>query len=594
MRELIEVMKEFGAFSLDNIWFPLLVWTICCAIAFLFLRLKKNLNPLFHYHLRTAAILSLPLGIAASFLLQWIPQWLSASPVETAFFIIQNPIEVVAGGSSSAVEQSLAWQDPSFFIGLFTLILVAGSIVMAFRFVNSYRELNALYKKLEFSTASVDQQILIANQKVEIAFHDHPLVPFTFGWKKPVIVLPKILKKDSEKLNMALQHELIHIQRGDYLLQLALSIIQSIFWFHPLIHYGNQKIDTYREISCDQEVLSKTDFSIKSYASLLYELVPLNSGVGRLSVSMAVHNSTLKQRIKTMKYHKLHRTSFKQSIFFLLLMVIGITLPIACSDLRGTESLSLEELENSKLELQNVEAFVNDIELNSTFNGSVSTTGLGALLINAKEYGIFKIAPRRFEGGIQAGKIEGNSISFKINELNVEIRSSSQIISNFDESSIWIEHISVDTKSFSIYALRDANQATPPPPPTPSLGESDSLEAPNLPPKPPFPEEDQSDYFVVVEEMPSPIGGIQAIQSKVVYPDMARRAGIEGRVTVQFIVNEEGDVEKAKVIRGIGGGADEEALRVLNEAKFEPGIQRGRPVRVQFYLSIDFRLSDIE
>ncbi|MDZ7807770.1 MAG: energy transducer TonB [Gracilimonas sp.] len=85
---------------------------------------------------------------------------------------------------------------------------------------------------------------------------------------------------------------------------------------------------------------------------------------------------------------------------------------------------------------------------------------------------------------------------------------------------------------------------------------------------------------------------MKSIQSKIQYPTMARRAGIEGRVTVQFIVNENGDVENAQVVRGIGGGADEEALRVVKQAKFEPGMQRGQPVRVQYAMSINFRLED--
>ena len=72
---------------------------------------------------------------------------------------------------------------------------------------------------------------------------------------------------------------------------------------------------------------------------------------------------------------------------------------------------------------------------------------------------------------------------------------------------------------------------------------------------------------------------------------MAARAGIEGRVTIQFIVNESGDVENPRVISGIGGGCDEEALKVISEAKFEPGIQRGRPARVQYSIPIVFRLN---
>jgi TonB family protein len=104
--------------------------------------------------------------------------------------------------------------------------------------------------------------------------------------------------------------------------------------------------------------------------------------------------------------------------------------------------------------------------------------------------------------------------------------------------------------------------------------------------------QEKQDYFVVVEEMPVLIGGLEGLMREIKYPQMAQRAGIEGRVYVQFVVNEQGDVEDAQVIRGIGGGADEEALRVVRQAKFEPGMQRGQPVRVQFSLPIQFKLGD--
>lgn len=112
------------------------------------------------------------------------------------------------------------------------------------------------------------------------------------------------------------------------------------------------------------------------------------------------------------------------------------------------------------------------------------------------------------------------------------------------------------------------------------------------PPPPPAEEEEEEDFFVVVEEMPELIGGLGELQQKINYPEMARRAGIEGRVYIQFIVNEQGQVENPQVMRGIGGGADEEALRVVSQAQFRPGMQRGRPVRVQYSLPIFFRLQN--
>ena len=151
---------------------------------------------------------------------------------------------------------------------------------------------------------------------------------------------------------------------------------------------------------------------------------------------------------------------------------------------------------------------------------------------------------------------------------------------------------------------------TPPPPPRPPV----PVEVPNdeiiedeiidldteldldgpldlPPPPPPKEDEPEDDFFVVVEQMPQLRGGLGALQRKVSYPEMARRAGIEGRVTVQFIVNEQGRVENPRVIRGIGGGCDEEAVRAVLKAKFQPGLQRGRPVAVRYTLPITFRIN---
>lgn len=587
-----EFIKEIGNVSLDTFWFPVMIWTICCALAFLLLKFRKKLNPLFHYHLRTAAILSLPLGILIAALMSKIPDWFASSNLETAFFVVQNPIEIVPGADPASAELSaIQWQEPSFFIGAATLLISLISIFMIGRLISNYVALKSLYKNLHLTelqevTHETDRTI---STSVKLAFHDHPLVPFTFGWKQPVIVLPKILQHEPEKLDMALQHELIHIKRGDYLLQLALSMIESLFWFHPLIRYGNQEIDTYREISCDQEVLSKSDFSIKSYANLLYELVPLNTGVGKLSVSMAVKNSTLKKRIKTMKYHKLHKASFRQSIFFLFLMILGITLPIACSDLRGPQGLSEQEMINTKIDIGESTLTVNGQEI-FTFSKRSEMYGYPSLnsgfALSAKDYGTIVFSGSQFDGATKTGTISGNTISFKTNELHFELTKSSGTFID-GKAQLWVRHLpkkvpaTWNSSTISYSKLKDVDFSEWPFRDT----------SPQKPISSSF-DEDLGDYFVVVEEMPKLKGGMEALQSKVEYPEIARKAGIEGRVTVQFIVNEQGGVENAQVVRGIGGGCDEQALAVVRQAQFTPGYQRDRPVRVQYALSINFRLEN--
>ena len=120
----------------------------------------------------------------------------------------------------------------------------------------------------------------------------------------------------------------------------------------------------------------------------------------------------------------------------------------------------------------------------------------------------------------------------------------------------------------------------------------------DLPPPPPMPPpeeaaaevEEEPEIFVVVEQMPKLIGGIAGIQERITYPDVARLAAIQGKVIVQFVVDEEGRVRDPVVLRGIGGGCDEEAVRAVREARFEPGRQRGKAVRVRYVLPVTFKL----
>jgi protein TonB len=116
-----------------------------------------------------------------------------------------------------------------------------------------------------------------------------------------------------------------------------------------------------------------------------------------------------------------------------------------------------------------------------------------------------------------------------------------------------------------------------------------SEEEPVIPPKEKTKIEKEPDFFVAVEEMPAPIGGLKSIQEKIVYPELAKRIGIEGRVYIRAFVDESGSVIKAEITKGIGGGCDEAALDAVLKTQFSPGKQRGRPVKVQVTIPIVFR-----
>ena len=108
--------------------------------------------------------------------------------------------------------------------------------------------------------------------------------------------------------------------------------------------------------------------------------------------------------------------------------------------------------------------------------------------------------------------------------------------------------------------------------------------------------EDGELFGCIVENMPSFRGGQQKLfeflGNNLVYPKEAKEAGIEGQVFVEFYIEKDGSVTDGKVLKGIGYGCDEEALRVIGiMPKWYPGKQRGKAVRVRYTLPINFKLS---
>ena len=108
-------------------------------------------------------------------------------------------------------------------------------------------------------------------------------------------------------------------------------------------------------------------------------------------------------------------------------------------------------------------------------------------------------------------------------------------------------------------------------------------------------EEKADAIFDVVETQPNPPGGMSGwnkyLSDNLKYPTQARRMGVEGSVILVFVINTDGSIQDVEVLRGIGGGCDEEAVKIVKAApKWEPGKQRGKAVRTRMRLPIRFKL----
>lgn len=107
--------------------------------------------------------------------------------------------------------------------------------------------------------------------------------------------------------------------------------------------------------------------------------------------------------------------------------------------------------------------------------------------------------------------------------------------------------------------------------------------------------ESEEEIYIITEQEPKFPGGKKGLtkylSKNLHYPEAARENNIEGRVIVQFVIEKDGNVSNIKVLRDIGGGCGEEAIRVIQEMpKWTPAKQRGKPVRCQFTLPLNFHL----
>lgn len=97
-------------------------------------------------------------------------------------------------------------------------------------------------------------------------------------------------------------------------------------------------------------------------------------------------------------------------------------------------------------------------------------------------------------------------------------------------------------------------------------------------------------YSTFAEEMPQPTSGYEAIYKKIVYPELAKKAGIQGKVYLLVYINESGSVDDVKVVKGIGGGCDEVAIKAVKSAKFTPGKIKGAAAKVKITVPVVFKL----
>lgn len=459
--------------------------------------------------------------------------------------------EVVVNGSSTNNWFSV--------ILVLTLVYFAGVVFKLLQFI--YRLGQLLHFARKNKSFKSNGSIIIISEK------DIP----TFSFFNLIFINELTFK--NKGIESIIKHEKIHISHWHSIDLLLAEIVTIIFWFNPFVYLLKKSIKDNHEFIADQEVV-KSNRNYSAYKLLLMEQA------SSIRTNVLAHNfsySLLKRRLNMINKPK--RPLNIGIGLFSAIVALGFVL-FACSTAADKEQIT--KIEEPQIEL--IEDVFTVVEVMPEYPGGMDS--LGAFLGRNIKY------PKSAKDeGIQ-GTVFVNFIVEKDGSVG-RVKTIRGISDDCDEEAVRVVSLMPDW--------------------TPGKQKGQEVRVSfNLPIK--FQLDDDKtkkgvtrvhviddsnsdSVFQVVDHMPEYPGGFEAMSTflakNIKYPEQAKKDKVTGRVFVSFIVEKDGSVSNVKLLRGIGGGCDEEALRVvMSMPTWNPGLDDdGNAVRVQYNLPIKFALS---
>jgi len=181
----------------------------------------------------------------------------------------------------------LAWQWFCCYLLVHLAIFALLKLVSLANSVKQLRQLEVLSTTPEQLTCfSLRQLAFIKQQGIQVCQAKTPGSAFVFGWRRPILFLPNYLSSLALiQQQLLIEHELVHIQRGDHKALFCLRLYRCLFWFNPFLAYFESKFIQSMEINCDRQVLQQHPNRIKDYARALVDSL-------KLSKTQSQHSAT--------------------------------------------------------------------------------------------------------------------------------------------------------------------------------------------------------------------------------------------------------------------------------------------------------------
>ncbi len=415
-----------------------------------------------------------------------------------------------------------------------------------------------------------------------------------FSWMRYIV----LSRQDYEQKDPAIMaHERGHISQRHSLDVVLVDTLTVLQWFNPAMWKLRQDLRAIHEYEADAAVLSQ-GINMRQYQYLLIQKAVATCGY---SVANGITHSTLKNRINMMLTNK-KSTSKSWLKVLALLPIVGAALALNAETVNdyvyedtqaqpqkkvvkkgrkdaqikmGDKTIEVKgEEQQEKAEAATVPNPLKDVKIIMGEAGDKEPL----LVIDGK------VATREQLQAMDQKTIDHINV-VKTSEDNKDLRRVYGDKFNADTSNgiifiITKEYAKSDErkKDYVVVVKKSDNEAAATDTSTPNLTETDKT-------------------FDVVEQMPEFPGGtselMKFLSMNIKYPEAAEKAGLQGRVVVTFIVEKDGTVSNAKVVKSVSEELDAEALRVINAMpKWKPGMQKGQPVRVKYTIPISFRLNN--
>ncbi|MEM1054296.1 MAG: TonB family protein [Bacteroidota bacterium] len=419
MRDALDLLLGMGEWAISAVWLPVLVWTALALLAEATLRLRPH--PLLALGVRQSLLWALPVGLLASLAL---PGLLPATVMDqvVAFRpqaldgIVLPAIEV---GVTPAVAQGPTLEALPLLPLAAALALLVVAVFAAVRLSQVVVGLVRLGRlaagdapsEVQHEAAEAARAVGVT-RTVRAVTTDVPTVPFTFGWRRPVVVVPAELVGDTDALRLILAHEVAHVARGDFAAGVAERVLTALFGWHPLVRALARRIDLDRERATDAAVLAGHPSRRRDYASLLLSFSRLPSPA--LALGAAPGSRSLTTRITDMqdaplpsdRLRRLARTARGLGLG-LFLATVGIATVVALGPTQ-TEALAAS-LGDGEILISEPIVTIDGVRVFEA-EGDLTSRPFRVLTFAVGGWGRYLISDEAFEGAEPAGTFSRDAL----------------------------------------------------------------------------------------------------------------------------------------------------------------------------------------